>query len=236
MRLATAPAAEDRATVARDPWRSINPVEENVMRHSTRLQVAMLALALSAMGCGNDVGDALGARCDEVAECGGITPFCAEGTCVQCTAASDCDGDRVCEDGLCSECSESADCPADEPICDRSGLRGRCVECGDNDDCGVADPACVDGECEASCVGVDICEDDELCSSEIGGCVECEENADCPAEEPLCDGFECFECESDDDCGASAPYCINGDCRECIQNTDCPAGESCNGELECSGG
>ena len=195
-----------------------------------------LAAAWCLAGCGSDASRGYGARCTDAADCGGETPLCSGGSCVECAAEADCDGrDPLCtNDGFCAECNGDGDCPAGAPFCDD---RGRCRECGNDGHCGAGQPVCIRGECEPSCTADSMCDQDQLCHPSLGACVECAEDNDCYGNEDgaLCDPdrLRCVDCLSGGDCGVARPFCIGGDCRECIQNTDCGAAQICNGDLEC---
>lgn len=59
------------------------------------------------------------------------------------------------------------------------GMEGRCVECISDADCKKREVCSEFGRCEPSCVGTDMCEEDELCRD--GLCrPECELHMDCP--------------------------------------------------------
>lgn len=176
-----------------------------------------------------------GARCSDDRDCGGETPMCSGGFCVECASDVTCPvGDPVCSgDGFCAECSRDVDCGAGDPFCD--GGRQKCVECRNNSDCGIAEPRCDRGSCRPMCELDTDCDADELCHPTRAICVRCVGDVDCPSDKPLCDTDRgrCEECTRASHCGVAQPFCIDGDCEECIQNLDCAVGELCDDDLEC---
>lgn len=218
-----------------------NNSRETVVNYPTKTSTRSLLLVLAAAwcltACGKSSPAGYGGVCDDVADCGGETPICSEGACVECTGGAECGGgDPVCtSDGLCAECDGDADCPASAPFCDS---RGECVECETNAHCGVAQPVCMpNGRCEEACTSAATCENDELCHPDLGACAECADDNDCVGNEdgPLCDPvrLRCVDCLEASHCGVASPFCIDGDCEECIQNTDCGVGHICDNDLEC---
>ncbi|MFT5356974.1 MAG: hypothetical protein ACI9KE_004201 [Polyangiales bacterium] len=214
---------------------------------TTKLSLSVFfAIGLGVTGCFGASSEAIGidpisgepighgARCTAVSECGGETPLCSGGFCVECVSPTDCPGSDICTGrGFCGECTQNSECSGGEdPFCDAT--RGRCVECTSAGDCSADEPICdPDGECRMAC-DASSCDQDELCHPTISTCVECSSAVDCGGDKPLCDTntFECEECLSNSDCGAADPYCVDGECSECIQNSDC-AGGLCDDDLEC---
>ena len=70
--------------------------------------------------------------------CGGSTPICSQGGCVQCVASSDCKSDStkpICSQGSCVQCVASSDCNGDttKPICDTTSHT--CTACTSDSQC-----------------------------------------------------------------------------------------------------
>jgi len=220
---------------------SVGPVVPPKPKECTMPRLARLTLSplflLFALACSSGGAGApgYGARCTGDADCGGQTPSCAGGFCVECANNAACpSGDPICNgDGFCAECRNNADCGGGDPFCDTD--RQRCVECRINADCGAAEPQCDRGSCRPMCASDADCDVDELCHPAQHICVRCVSNSDCPADKPICDQDRgrCRECTQNAHCGAAEPFCIDSECRECIQNTDCPTGQLCNRDLRC---
>lgn len=210
------------------------------MRIPALLGLALLAVTAACTTEPADSGDpdppaaiGLGATCVAVEECGGRTPMCTAGFCVECQADQGCAADERCgAGGMCGECAIDADCAAGEPFCRDDA---RCAECRAAEDCGAAAPSCDPrGECVAACSDAAPC-NDGVCHPVLAACVECVNAGDClDPDRPLCSAdARCEECLVDDDCGVASPFCVSGECRECLQNTDCGSGGACNQDLEC---
>ena len=70
--------------------------------------------------------------------CGGDTPICSQGGCVQCLASSDCKSDStkpICSQGSCVQCLASSDCNGDttKPVCDTT--THTCAACTSDSQC-----------------------------------------------------------------------------------------------------
>lgn len=125
-----------------------------------------------------------------------------DGLCVGCVTSLDCGstpGLVACDEqrGSCVECTASSECPLSRPVCDTQAQR--CFECLPDEGCGdpeVCHPTrlqCVE------CVTVADCTDSDDRFCEDSRCVECRTDADCAAAEP--DKPFCspeLECEDDD--------------------------------------
>jgi len=103
-----------------------------------------------------------GGDCTKPSDCGGVTPFCVNQTCVQCDGSMGCSASApVCgTDNACGACGIEDDCMAytDTPHC---GTSGACVECRDGADCPMDKPVCDGGSCR-------LCQADTECDS--GAC------------------------------------------------------------------
>lgn len=127
--------------------------------------------------------------CTDSAECTSLqTPFCVEGTCVQCEADANCPGmGGKCVQGVCmSACTSDEQCPLLHACED-----GACVDVGCRSDrecvfvSGDASSVCRDGKCQ------DPCDSDSDCAAEqqrFSVCVDsqcvfvgCESDAECRA-------------------------------------------------------
>src|SRR5262245_3343359 len=127
------------------------------MRFQTLLS-SLLPFAVACSGgstIGTGGGPGLGARCDSVADCGGVTPMCVGGACVECAAAGACGGEP-CANGLCNSCGGDGDCAGTgNPFC----IDGECRECRGTDDCAAGEVCHPRHECDT------VCTDSTMCTS-----------------------------------------------------------------------
>lgn len=169
----------------------------------------------------------------------------ADGACVECVTAADCDDSDACTTDTCdSNGCTNATITCDSGVCD-STLG--CVEC-------LADSDCATGEvcnttshtCEAApvpCTDDSDCDAGEVCSN--GACVPetptgCTDDSDCDADQFCNSSGVCEDnptpvaCNSDADC-ETLQICSNSVCVdvECKQDSDCDNGDFCDGDETC---
>jgi Cys-rich repeat protein len=122
----------------------------------------------------------------------------AVGTCVQCTAASQCGAGYKCAQGacapVCTAATEGADCSAPTPRCKESPGGNACVQCLADADCSGQTPVC---SAANTCI-----------AKPAAGCAS---NADCPAGQHVCDT-------------STSPHA----CVQCLATSDCTGGDLCN--------
>jgi Cys-rich repeat protein len=159
------------------------------------------------------------AGCQNSSNCGGATPICSAGSCVQCAVSADCpDWTPGCHNNLCNSCSQNSDCPGTEQC-----TGGRCG-CSVNADCPLDVPNCVgqssgyDGTC--ACTDSSQCGVGQICETRSpyavvaaagGACIApCVTSADCatsfPGASSVCNSTTgyCVPCLTDQDCLAAA--------------------------------
>ena len=148
------------------------------------------------------------------------TPHCDTGTgsCVQCTATTQCTQGYNCVGDackpVCTVATQAQDCPAATPVC-RVSPFPKCVQC-------VASTDCPGGQ---------VCNSSNVCVASTG----CTGNANCPPSTPVCSGGTCVQCAADTDCkngmgcNTTAHTCtVTGGSGQI-----CSPGDSCNPGLLC---
>ncbi|MCB9731331.1 MAG: hypothetical protein H6745_01715 [Deltaproteobacteria bacterium] len=147
-----------------------------------------------------------GASCDPA--CGGTTPICDAGTCVQCKLDTDCSAGQTC--GAGGTCQGQQNCQAPTPIF----WNGQCVQCTSNEHCGsglFCNP-------QTNTCGSDVC----------SSCVD-----PYPACTQIGSDFYCVQCASDADCGLGGT--CNQQTFACEGGTVTPT-ESCTSDADCDSG
>ena len=220
------------------------------MKKLCRWLSVLVLSGLCAPACGDVHADLIngpaanGTGCATDAECDVPSPFCQDGTCVQCLAPTHCPAGKTCLSGACvTACQSHRNCPESAPACDLPS--GRCGPCTTQEAClGRATPHCdpASGAC-LECLNASHCtRDDRTICSPRGRCVEClvPDDGVCEDAAEKCSD-ELGECavpcanEGGNDCPASEPFCylaIGGFCVECTENRHCGAGVVCRG-FEC---
>ncbi len=206
--------------------------------------------------CAEDAADACADRacvCGAGAACEGDTPYCADGSCVECRDDAECADSDVgpfCLGNVCRACNpadnDGCDPASDAPFCDPATFS--CRRCNDNDECAgnPSGPVCqpLSGACVVcNPVDHDGCGDDELCCDDGDGaaCAPTAADGQCEACGVACDANGANGCGGRDClCGDIAacdpegetPYCDGAACRACTNDAHCAAGEQCLG-FEC---
>jgi Cys-rich repeat protein len=143
--------------------------------------------------------------------CGGATPICSEGRCVQCVDAGDCGDVQQC-DASTGMCTGGETCPNNRPIL----WQGECVQCVANTDCpegqscNQGSHTCASGQCAS-------------CAPPYPACVQ------------IGNDSYCVQCSVDEDCGVGgtcnqSTYACEGGTttptEKCLTDADCDPGTS----------
>jgi len=202
-----------------------------------RFWIGVLVIGMG-IGCGDDGSSSPDARagCASARDCGDPTPLCAEGRCVECVVAAQCEDGDLCVENVCvpddvRSCTSDADCPSERPRCQMGATGSICVAgCATDDDCPAG--SCVEGACveclaEAETVlPTDPCGCDADCAGTGAVCAEGLCTADC--DETGCpDGLVCE--------GAPAE-CVTCEADTRAEGATCACDDQCDGALECIGG
>ena len=171
---------------------------------------------------------------NKVCQCPSSKPFEKSGTCVECTASSQCGNGEECISNYCQlvDACANVTCRSDQ-IC----VNGAC-QC-------PSGKVEYQGECQApNCINGGVtCPSDKPACSSSGTCVECASNGDCTGGK-TCQSNVCkcpsgkieYEgscvtpnCNNAIICSGDKPYCnsSNGECVECIMDGNCSGGKVC---------
>lgn len=141
-------------------------------------------------------------RCSSGTDCPADTPQCVDGTCVECTAAS------------------QALCAADGDVCKTGG--GTCVQCNDSNDCDEGAPHCnADNTCGKCTADSDCAKFGKVCDA--GQCVQCTpqtETKQCPDSDPAPgdQGPACHPVKKT--CTGQPRGSVSG-CGGCVSDSEC---------------
>lgn len=192
--------------------------------------------------CNPTTGRCVACLNDAACELSSTTPFCLEGSCVECKERQDCASNQVClSTYACAACETSADCTLDPA--QSKCLNNTCVECLKPEDCPASRGQCLENRC------VECKEDFECltkpgllrCQLELNQCVACliDEHCDLASAQPHCGlDFTCQACKADQDCDypglALSCELLTGRCRfKCINSSMCANGQTCAPEGIC---
>ncbi len=163
--------------------------------------------------------------------CGGKTPLCCNGSCVngQCCSNADCQAfpsTPTCINYVCQKCTGDIQCASGQKCCG-----GACIaaECCPGQVCSNGQ-ACLSNKCSACTKDTDCGRTGYRCCN--GSCVQgtCCSNADCGSGGQLCVAGKCSACSYDIQCGRGK-RCCGGACialTACCSNSDCSNGQVCS--------
>lgn len=199
-------------------------------------------------------------QCDGNLDCAGTpsTPICTNHACVGCSGNPDCAGTPatpICDtgSGTCVQCTASTDCPNTSPVCSSDA----CGACGSDGDCtGRVGATHCDvtadadqGQC-VQCNGDGDCTSGQICNASHACVTGCHNNTGCTGgtfctSETGALGMCTTTCDFDNQC-TSGQICLNGTghdggagssfCAQCASDTNCtatPATPACTNTYVC---